>query len=292
VAGMLLVAGGQLDPNIGALLRRMLERGTAFCDLLVGPDSRPRLTIDLASGRLVLDGEATAPTGCFIRHDVFLHQKTGRPADHAAALNWFYAIRGWSLSRPTLKLLNRHSYLSENNKLENLLLAARVGLSVPETVVTNDFGDGRQDADGWIQKPVAGGDYTTTLGDFLTKHDPEVLGYPRFVQRRMARPELRIYRVGPRLFGFHLHSSEIDYRTTHEVAIEPAEVPAETGRSLLALCDLLGLDFAAADFMRDATGRLRFLEVNTQPMFAAFDAVVQGRLCDAIIDVLEQGDAG
>ena len=32
--------------------------------------------------------------------------------------------------------------------------------------------------------------------------------------------------------------------------------------------------------------KYRFLEVNTQPMFAAFDKVAEGRLCDAIIDHL------
>ena len=47
------------------------------------------------------------------------------------------------------------------------------------------------------------------------------------------------------------------------------------------------LDEAAADFMRDdATGEWCFLEVNSQPMFAAFDDVCDGRLCDAMIDHL------
>ena len=38
--------------------------------------------------------------------------------------------------------------------------------------------------------------------------------------------------------------------------------------------------------MRNKDGAYCFLEVNTQPMFAAFDAVIGGRLCDAIIDHL------
>ncbi len=36
------------------------------------------------------------------------------------------------------------------------------------------------------------------------------------------------------------------------------------------------------------TEELLFLEVNTQPMFAAFDQTVDGMLCDAIIDYLYQ----
>jgi glutathione synthase/RimK-type ligase-like ATP-grasp enzyme len=64
-------------------------------------------------------------------------------------------------------------------------------------------------------------------------------------------------------------------------------VPKALGDKFYAFCSAVGLDFAAADFMRDPRGgEHRFLEVNSQPMFAAFDAVCGGRLCDAIIDAL------
>ena len=56
---------------------------------------------------------------------------------------------------------------------------------------------------------------------------------------------------------------------------------------MMDLCDRLGLDFAAADFMRGPRGKgLHFLEVNSQPMFTAFDQACGGKLCDAIIDHL------
>jgi hypothetical protein len=38
--------------------------------------------------------------------------------------------------------------------------------------------------------------------------------------------------------------------------------------------------------MRTADGEWTFLEVNSQPMFAAFDKAADGRLCDAILDWL------
>jgi hypothetical protein len=40
--------------------------------------------------------------------------------------------------------------------------------------------------------------------------------------------------------------------------------------------------------MLDRDREYRFLEVNTQPMFAAFDKAADGRLCDAIIDHLSE----
>jgi hypothetical protein len=49
----------------------------------------------------------------------------------------------------------------------------------------------------------------------------------------------------------------------------------------------LGLDFGAADFKRcPETGDYRFLEVNSAPMFSAFDRVVSGALSGAIVDWL------
>jgi hypothetical protein len=51
--------------------------------------------------------------------------------------------------------------------------------------------------------------------------------------------------------------------------------------------DEFGLDFGAADFKASPeTGRPLFLEVNSAPMFAAFDRVAAGALCDAILDWL------
>lgn len=280
---MLLVAGGQLDPNIGGLLRRILERKVSFRDLLVGSELIPRVTIDIRSRSLVLAGEGIRPSACFIRHDVFLHQKSGLNTDHTSALNWFYAIRGWALGNPSVRIFNRHSYLSENNKIENLCFAVKCGLSIPDTIVTNEFALDRK-AD-WIQKPVAGGSLTTTLKDFL-EDDSESKIYARFLQCRMKRPELRIYRIGSVLIGFDVSSPELDYRKTNEATIQLTEVPANIATRLLEFADLLGLDFAAADFMRDENGDLHFLEINSQPMFAAFDRVANGKLADAIIDHL------
>jgi len=281
---MLLVAGGQLDPNIGTLLRRVLERKLSFRDLLIGPQLQPRITIEIASGSLILEGERIEPSGCFIRHDVFLSQKTGSPADYTAALNWFYAVRRWSTANSNVRLFNRYSYLSENNKIENLRLALNCGLEIPDTTITNDFS--KEDCADWIQKPVAGGDFTTRLDEFLSEQSTRRSDFPRFLQRRMQRPELRVYRVGAAMVGFTITSPDLDYRRAHRAAIELAQVPPNVAKALFMLSDKLGLDFAAADFMHDDTGNLRFLEINSQPMFAAFDRVASGAITDAIIDFL------
>ncbi len=280
---MILVAGGQLDPNIGALLRRIVQRNAPFRDILVGPDLRPRLRIEL-DGELRLNDEIIRPTSCFVRHDVFLPQKTKLQEDQRAALNWYQAVRGWASSQPDVRLLNRRGRGADPNKYDNLVRAVRLGLPVPPTVVVTDP---RPDpALPQIRKPVAGGELTEALdgaGPFPA--------YPVFVQPKLNRPEMRIYRVADTLFGFALESPDLDYRQAQRVRLSLCEVPALLSDRLVALCEELGLDFAAADFMRDDEGEWRFLEVNSQPMFAAFDQVASGRLCDAMVSWLISGTA-
>jgi hypothetical protein len=290
---MILVAGGQLDFNIGALLQRMLRRRVKFVSVLVGPKLIPRLTIDLAKDRLLLNDKPIRPSASFMRHDVFLAQAVQTAEANAAVLNWFVAIKGWELAHDDVRGFNKKSLASEGNKLRNLYVAARHGLQAPHTILTNEFEAARKVMRGaLIQKPAAGGEHTTEFDAFMKALPPRnaVGRYPRFIQRQMLRPELRVYRVGDAIMGFALSSPDIDYRSRQNVRLKPARVPRVLEQKLHAFCEDLGLDFAAADFMRDpGTGDFRFLEVNSQPMFAAFNQVSDGRLCDAMIDHLTQG---
>jgi glutathione synthase/RimK-type ligase-like ATP-grasp enzyme len=284
---MLLVAGGQLDPNIGALLRQALRRGIDFKDVLVGPSLTPNFHLDVDKDALFLDGESIVPTACFVRHDVFLPQKTGDRSDHASALNWFYAIRGWAMSRPSVNIFNRHTYLSENNKIENLYIARQAGLHIPDTFISNDSNFHFDESVEWITKPVAGGEYTTLFRKNEWARTPS--RHPLFIQKRLERPEFRIYLIGYNIFGFRIDSDSLDYRVKHDVILDTVDLPPKIGDSLISLCNTLGLDFAAADFMQDDKETWRFLEVNSQPMFAAFDRHVDGKISDSIIDFLCHG---
>ncbi len=259
-------------------MRQVLARGVAFKDLLVGPGMHPSCTLH-ADGRLELDGVVVDASACFVRHDVFMAQRSGAAGDSRAALNWHHAIKGWALSHPSVRLFNRFAR-GDYNKVESLALAQRAGLSVPTTVITN-APSGLPTAD-LIMKPVAGGELT---GPAVVD---TVLAYPYIFQARLDRPEMRVYIVGKRHFGISIESPDLDYRQHHNVQLKEVEAPQALIEPLLRLASELSLDFAAADFMRDEHGDYQFLEINSQPMFAAFDKVVCGRLCDAMIDWLAE----
>jgi D-alanine-D-alanine ligase-like ATP-grasp enzyme len=84
-------------------------------------------------------------------------------------------------------------------------------------------------------------------------------------------------------------SSELDYRSTQNCRVEFMDDGAsrELTDPFGKLLAKLGLDFAAADFKTcPTTGRLLFLEVNTGPMFAAFNHASDGKLCHAMLEYL------
>lgn len=283
---MILLAGGEADPNMTCLQHAVARRGATYLVALTGKHRIPRIAWSLADGSLLLDGCAIRPAAVFVRFDVFA-ELGGEPQGRERAANWYYALLSWALARPEVTLPNRAFGTSHLAKPCVLELARRAGLTVPETWITNDPAllDGL-DADAWILKPVNGGAYTQTLRGAC--RDPSRLtrftAEPTLLQARLVAPDLRIFRIGARWFAFELHSNSIDYRTQRDVRITAVAPESALTAPLGQLMDGLGLDFGAADFKRLPEGEsYAFLEVNSAPMFAAFDRQVSGALSDAII---------
>jgi hypothetical protein len=145
-----------------------------------------------------------------------------------------------------------------------------------------------------IAKPVNGGDYTRELPDTLKNapHRQGSLPAPSFVQERLVPPEVRVYSIGGRTFAFQLVADALDYRSTSDCAVLPIDVntlPASLLEGLASLMGRLSMDYGAADFKAcPETGRLRFLEINNGPMFAAFDRASSGRLTRAMAEYLSE----
>lgn len=287
----LLIAGGDADPNITALLAAAEARGVSCQKLLVGKSSHPALTWDLATGELLLEGELLQCGAAFVRYDVFTALQDGQPSSQYRALAWHAAITGWLAAHPEIVIFNRRNLNQSTNKPLMLKLAREYGLEIPQTLITNV----RERLDGIekVVKPINGGGYCEPLTEVLerTSFKDGRAAAPAIVQQRLAQPEVRIYRVGDRYFAFNVISPELDYRATQNCRVEFAgnaeALHAALTDGLGKLLAKLGLDFAAADFKTSPdTGRLLFLEVNTGPMFAAFNHASDGKLCDAMIEHL------
>lgn len=277
----ILVAGGDADLNIHSLLTELERQRIPHVRLLMGSGTHPVLTWDLAADVLMVAGEVVAPRAVFVRHDVFSTPSAAR------AFAWYTTVLSWAMTHEDVRLLNRH-HPAHLLKPQQLLLARACGLDIPSTVITNDA-DALEGMTLRIVKPVAGGEYTQPLDVALATAPRRntALGAPAIVQETLVPPELRIYRVGDRFVSFHVIASTLDYRTDRNARVEP--MPNNRGliEGLRKLTDTLHLDFAAADFKRcPATKRMLFLEVNSGPMFAAFDAVSDRAVSQAIVRAL------
>jgi hypothetical protein len=288
--GAPLIAGGAADPNITALLAAFARRGVAVQPLQVGAEL-PAIAWQPVGGALVIDGTPRTPRAMFLRHDVFGPMRDPDPRLAASAAAWTAALVGWLLANPEVRSPNRGMWSSVNSKPAALVLAHQLGLAIPDTLVTNDraaaaaFLAGRDK----IAKPVAGGDLARPLDDAIamaSRRDGPFAA-PAIIQERLVPPEVRVYVIGGQTFAFEVRSPHLDYRAANDaevVALDAA--PVGVTAPLVQLAAALGLEFCAADFKTAADGSLRFLEVNTSPMFARFDQAAGGRLCDALVEWL------
>jgi hypothetical protein len=286
---MILIAGGDGDPNILAMVRRAAGRGVPHSALLVGAESPPRLVWDIARGTLSVNGAVVAPQAVVLRYDVFGPMRDERPESRKRSARWYQTMLCWALAHERVAMVNRRYGTRHVTKPLLLHLALRAGVAVPETLVASDPQPPDAAADRWIVKPVDGGEYTRVLADALADDAwcRQAAAEPVLVQRRLESPDLRVYRIGDHWFGFMLESGAIDYRVDRSLRIRQVLPPADLIVPLARLMDGLGLDFGAADYKRcPQTGRPLFLEVNSAPMFAAFDRVTGGALCDRMVDWL------
>jgi glutathione synthase/RimK-type ligase-like ATP-grasp enzyme len=286
----LLIVGGDADPNITALLTAADRSGVPCRKLLVGKDSHPSLTWELETGELWLESERLECRAAFVRHDVFTALQDGQATSHYRASAWYTAVTGWLATHPEVTIFNRGNLNHVTNKPLVLKLAQDCGLSVPETLITNDVAR-LASSEERVVKPINGGGYCEPLTEVLerTSLKDGRAAAPAIIQQRLVPPEIRIYAVGDRCFAFNVISSELDYRSTQNCRVEFIEdgVSRELTDSFGKLLAKLGLDFAAADFKTcPTTGRLLFLEVNTGPMFAAFNHASDGKLCNAMLEYL------
>lgn len=293
MSGPLLIAGGEQDPNIVSLLRRARERDVPVCAVLAGPDRTPSIDWDVQADTLVLDGREVRPSAGFTRQDVFSGMTDRRRAVGFRAQAWHTTLHGWMLAHEDVRMVNR-SYAGQVNKPFMLSLAARCGLTIPRTRITNDLAmlEAIPGAAEMIAKPVPGGGYTQMLGELLasTARRGGLSAAPAIVQQRLVSPEVRIYDVGGRFLPFAVISDRLDYRVDRGTRLEPLPVNSIAPALLDALGRLnerLRMQYSAADFKTDAdTGELVFLEINSSPMFAGFDRASGHAVSDAILDYL------
>jgi glutathione synthase/RimK-type ligase-like ATP-grasp enzyme len=211
------------------------------------------------------------------------------------------AIDAYWLNHPHVNRLARSKPLQ-------LALASRLGLSVPDTRITDDPGEIRALYRRWEGQMVAklvGGQllaakaeaqyvvYTTLLtGDDL-RSDAALSACPAIYQRRIEKAyDLRVTIVGERLFACRIDTQgcaegAVDWRAgVGSVPIHACELDPDVAARCLALMRALGLDLAGVDLLVTPEGDTVFLEVNAAGQWLWVQQATGLGIASAIVDQL------
>jgi ATP-GRASP peptide maturase of grasp-with-spasm system len=186
------------------------------------------------------------------------------------------------------KLLSSSSY--ENlNKLETLMLAKRFHLSVPDFLVTNtksELLEFKEKHKSVITKAIDEGltlnssdllltQYTEEITDDIFEKIPETF-FPTLFQEKIVKDyEIRTFFLGSEFYSMAIFSqsddqTKVDFRRYNPEKWNrnvPYKLPFEVSAKLQKLMAELNLDTGSVDLVRDASGRLIFLEVNPNGQF-------------------------
>ena len=206
-----------------------------------------------------------------------------QPAPSKADGDW--ALREWREATTAAFAANGARFLSDPWAQElaamkpyQLRVAHRLGLRIPDTIMTNDAEAARafvhKHAGRVIHKVVKSprdrfvGTQTWRPGD-----DAELKWLhltPTIFQERIVAPyELRITIVGQRIFAaeFPVEAGVSDARVLLDVPYKPHQLPREIEALLLKLMDELGLQYGTIDMKLHEDGEYVFLELNPQGQF-------------------------
>ncbi|MEU5978535.1 ATP-grasp ribosomal peptide maturase, partial [Streptomyces sp. NPDC047315] len=182
--------------------------------------------------------------------------------------------------------------------------AARAGLLVPATLITNDSDAARafaKEHGSVVYKPLRS---TTYIEDgehrtiWVRKVDPEEIGdgvaaCPHLFQEAVDKvADIRVAVVGDRMFASRvtIHGDHLDWRWDYDrIAFAPVEVPDSVRYGIRRFMSALGLVFGAFDFGLDHDGRWWMYEINPNGQWAFVDLPTRTAIAAALADVLEKG---
>lgn len=187
-------------------------------------------------------------------------------------------------------------------KPAQLATAARCGLRIPPTLITNDLAEARlfaQEHGPVIYKPLRNTDYLGVDGRALTVWVEAVepadldagvaLSAHLFQQRVNSVADLRLTAVGNDLFTVRIEGAPGSDRRRHYDSLHYTlvETPPDLAEGVRAYLDAFGLVFGAFDFGLDADGRAWLYECNPNGQWAWFPDPVTRRIACALADRLQ-----
>jgi|TARA_R110002096_G_scaffold146170_3_gene304491 hypothetical protein len=245
---------GQLsDPNIASLKNYF----NSFIDL------NSLIEWDVDTNILYADKKIIKPLSIFMRYNVFEESTWHK-------YNNFHLFKNYILAN-NVKEYNIKHRSSEVEKLYNLHLAKNYNLNIPKTL----YGIESKDTD-TIVKPIMGGAHASEGNKAI---------HPAIIQEKIVGINKRLFVIKNKTFCFDIITNALDYRDDNNAIVKLGNMNKETITNSKKLTKKLGLNFCALDFIND-NNKDWFLEVNTMPMFCAFNIQTNNELAKTIHEEL------
>lgn len=212
------------------------------------------------------------------------------------------SIDAYSLGKPSV-------YRRLDSKEEQLKIADKIGLKIPETAITNNPEEARQFVlkhknvvakmqtgfaiyeDG-IESVV----FTNVINEEKLEELDTLLYCPMQFQRKIEKKkELRITIVGRDVYAFEIDSQQsekakIDWRKDGVNLIDkwiPTELPTDIEAKLLELLDVYNVDYGAIDMIVSPEDEYYFIEINSAGEFFWLDNLTEeNQISKSIADLL------
>ncbi|WP_294217306.1 MvdC/MvdD family ATP grasp protein [uncultured Chryseobacterium sp.] len=212
------------------------------------------------------------------------------------------SIDAYSLGKPSV-------YRRLDSKEEQLKIAEKIGLKIPETCMTNNPEQARQfilkhkNVIGKMQTGFAiyeDGVENVVFTNVIDKDKLEELDSlqycpMQFQNRLEKKKELRVTVVGQDIYAFEIDSqkseaAKVDWRKDGLNLIDQwveTQLPREIERKLLELLDVYHVDYGAIDIILTPEDEYYFIEINAAGEFFWLDNLTDGNLISkSIADLL------
>ncbi|MDX2826973.1 ATP-grasp ribosomal peptide maturase [Streptomyces ipomoeae] len=253
-------------------------------------------TLDLDSVRSVYWRRPTPYTT-----DLAMSEQTARWAVEEAR----YGLGGVLAALPGAHYLN-HPWRNRDAEYKpaQLATAARCGLTVPPTLITNDPDRAQAfvaEHGPVLYKPLRETDYADADGRALAvwiddvipdQIDDRIRHTAHLFQQRVTKTaDIRLTAVGEHLFAVRIDGSTgVDWRRHYDqLTYTPITVPPELAKGVRAYLDAYGLVFGAFDFGLDPDGLWHWYECNPNGQWAWFPDHITAPITAALADQLQHG---
>lgn len=219
-------------------------------------------------------------------------------------------LMGFIESVPVYSLGKTGLYRRMDSKEEQLKVAQRLGLNIPETCITNNPEEAKkfvlshkngaiakmQSAFAIYEDGVENVVFTNLITEKNLEEVDDLVYCPmKFQEKLEKQKELRITIVGRKIFAFEIDSqqmetSKIDWRKEGITLIDqwkPYQLPKDIEEKLLKLLDFYNTDYGAIDMIVTPENKYYFIEINSAGEFFWLDLRTEGnQISKEIADLL------